>query len=68
VTLEKATPWWTAEKQSRDVGGDLEAAEMPLKAGMWRRGPAAGDAPATRCGGGGLGFGDEGKCKAEPTK
>jgi hypothetical protein len=45
---------WSAKKQSRDVGGDLEAAEMPLKAGMWRRGattgmlrwgPPAGDAP-----------------------
>jgi hypothetical protein len=54
------------EKQSRDVGGDLEAAEMPLKAGMWRQGPAPGDAPAGagggRCPGGGmwrrgLGFG-----------
>jgi hypothetical protein len=41
---------------------------MPLKAGMWRRGPAAGDAPAAGCGGGGLGFGGRGKCEAEPTK
>jgi hypothetical protein len=70
VILEQATAWWSAEKQSRDVGGDLEAAEMQLKAGMWtrgptvgmlRRGPAAGDAPAAGCGGGGLGFGGEGK-------
>jgi hypothetical protein len=46
VTLEQATAWWSAEKQSRDVGGDLEAVEMPLKARMWRRGPAVGDASA----------------------
>jgi hypothetical protein len=63
VTLEQATVWWSAEKQSRDVGGDLEAAEMPLKAGMWRRGPAAGDAPAARCGGGGLWFGAGGNAR-----
>jgi hypothetical protein len=55
--------WWSAEKQSRDVGGDLEAAEMPLKAGMWRRGTAAGDAPVVGCGGGGLGFGVEGNAR-----
>jgi hypothetical protein len=42
VTLEQATAWWSAEKQSRDVGGDLEAAKMLLKAGMRRRGPVAG--------------------------
>jgi hypothetical protein len=41
---------------------------MPLKAGMWRRGPTAGDAPAAGCGGGCLGFGGGGKCEAEPTK
>jgi hypothetical protein len=68
VTIEQATAWWSAEKQSRDIGGDLEAAEMPLKAGMRRRGPVAGDAPVAGCGGGGLGFGGRGKCEAEPTK
>jgi hypothetical protein len=33
-----------------------DSAEVPLNAGMWRRGPATGDAPAAGCGGGGLGF------------
>jgi hypothetical protein len=61
VTIEQATAWWSAEKQSRDIGGDLEAAEMPLKAGMRRRGPVAGDAPTAGCGGGGLGFGGRGQ-------
>jgi hypothetical protein len=65
------------EKQSRDVDGDLEAAEIPLEAKMWRQGPtagmlrrepAAGDAPAAGYGGGGLGFASGGKCEAEPTK
>jgi hypothetical protein len=45
---------------------------MPLKAGMWRRGPtagmlrrgpAAGDALTAGCGGGGLGFGGGGNAR-----
>jgi hypothetical protein len=60
------------EKQSKDVGGDLEAAEMPLKAGMWRRGMTAGtwrwglaavDAPAAGYGGGDLEFGGRGNAR-----